>query len=352
MASPINAVLCALVGAAFWSAFGYAVARHLLPRVLALGAAPVIGWAVFSAASLPALTLIGFSAQAVAGLAAPALVIAAVLMLRAPDPTETGAQIGLRPWWVAAAAVLAVSAALALVPKYSADGVHLAAPIFDHSKIAIVDAMTRQGLPPVNPVFGESGAAGSAGHLVYYYLWHFSAAELALPLRASGWEADIGLTWFTAFASLTLMMALAVWLSQRASAAILVVALAASASLRALLGHVSGDDQLEPLLQASTSSQPQLSKVQLSSEASPLPARSSWRRRRYWQRSRPSNGSPPASASRRVRSRRSASPRRFFTTSLPRSAAIRARSRCILSRCSARWLRPPCGAGSTCRPIG
>ena len=39
--------------------------------------------------------------------------------------------------------------------------------------------MTRQGLPPVNPVFGEFG---TTGRLAYYYLWHFSAAELALPL--------------------------------------------------------------------------------------------------------------------------------------------------------------------------
>jgi hypothetical protein len=250
MASAINAVLCALVGAAFWSAFGYAVARHLLPRVLALGAAPVIGWAAFSAASLPALTLVGFSAQTVAGLAALALVMAAFVMLRAPDPLESEAQISLRPWWVAAAAVLALAVALALLPKYSAEGVHLAAPIFDHSKIAIVDAMARQGLPPVNPVFAEGG--GSAGHLVYYYLWHFSAAELALVLHVSGWEADIGLTWFTAFASLMLMMALAVWLSRRRGAAILVVALAASASLRVVLGYVFGDDGLEPFLQTST----------------------------------------------------------------------------------------------------
>jgi hypothetical protein len=250
MASPINAVLCALVATVFWSVLGYAIARHLLPRVLALGAAPVIGWAVFSAASLPALTLVGFSAQTVAGLAALALLVAAVLMLRAPGPSESEAQISLRPWWVAAAAVLALGVALALLPKYSADGVHLAAPIFDHSKIAIVDAMARQGLPPVNPVFGEGG--GSAGHLVYYYLWHFSAAELALVLHVSGWEADIGLTWFTAFASLILMMALAVWLSRRPSAAILVVALAASASLRVVLGYVFGDAELEPFLQAST----------------------------------------------------------------------------------------------------
>jgi len=265
MASPINAVLCALVGAAFWSALGYAIARHLLPRVLALGAAPVLGWAVFSAASLPILTLVGFSVHAVLSLAAIALVIAAILMLRAPDASECGAPISLRLWWGAVAVGLAVALALtfalalalapalALLPKYSPEGVHLAAPIFDHAKIAIIDAMTRQGLPPVNPVFG---GPAEAGRLAYYYLWHFSAAELALPLlgplKVSGWEADIALTWFTAFASLMVMMAAAVWLTQRAGAAILVVALAASASLRAVLGNVFGDDQLEPFLQAST----------------------------------------------------------------------------------------------------
>src|SRR5215472_5634646 len=106
--------------------------------------------------------------------------------------------------------------------------------------------MTRQGLPPVNPVFGEGGVAG---HLAYYYLWHFSAAELALTLHVSGWEADIGLTWFTAFASVTLMMALAVWLGRRAGAAILVVALAASASLREVLSLVFDKPALEPFLQ-------------------------------------------------------------------------------------------------------
>ena len=123
--------------------------------------------------------------------------------------------------------------------------VHLADPIFDHSKIAIIDAMTRQGLPPVNPVFG---AAGPHGAFAYYYLWHFSAAELALPLHVSGWEADIGLTWFTAFASLSLMMGLAVWLSKRSTAAICVVLLAAAASLRVVLGWIFGSYEPEPFL--------------------------------------------------------------------------------------------------------
>jgi hypothetical protein len=246
MATPINAVLCALVGAAFWSVLGFAIARHLLPRVLALGAAPVIGWAVFSAASLPILSLIGFSTLTMIALAALGLGLAGIVLWR--PSAAPGAPTDLKPWWPAAAtiaaAILALAPVLALLPKYSERGVRLAAPIFDHSKIALIDAMTRQGLPPVNPVFGSDGE-----YFVYYYLWHFSAAALALPLHITGWEADIGLTWFTAFASLTLMMAVAVWLSCRAGAALLVVALAASASLREVLNLFFGNYELEPFLQ-------------------------------------------------------------------------------------------------------
>jgi hypothetical protein len=253
MASPLSAALCALIGTAFWTALGYAIARHLLPRVLALGAAPVIGWSVFSAATLPVLTVVGFSPRTVAGVAALCLAIAGASQLWPPPPASPEPDVGVRPWWYAAwfaaAGLLALAPALALLPKYSAQGVHLATPIFDHSKIAVIDAMTRQGLPPVNPVFA---APGTAGRLAYYYLWHFSAAELALPLRVSGWEADIGLTWFTAFASLCLLMAVAVWLSKRAGAAALVIALAAAASLRVVLGLAFGDPELTPFLQLST----------------------------------------------------------------------------------------------------
>ena len=119
--------------------------------------------------------------------------------------------------------------------KVSGDAVWLADPIFDHAKIAIIDAMTRLGLPPVNPVFAE---AGQPAHLAYYYLWHFSAAEVALITSISGWEADIGLTWFTAVASLILMMGLAVWLSKRGAAASWVVALAGAGSLWVTLSWI------------------------------------------------------------------------------------------------------------------
>jgi hypothetical protein len=244
MASAVNAAFCALVATAFFTAFGYAVGRHVLPRALALGMAPVVGWAIFSAATLPVLTLVGFSATAVAAVAALFLIVGGGALLTQSANDEPAKKAGVPLWTFPAAALLAVVPASAIVPKVSTAGVQLAAPIFDHAKIAIIDAMTRQGLPPVDPVLD---AVSGSGRLAYYYLWHFSAAELALPLRSSGWEADIGLTWFTAFTSLALMMAVAVWLSERSGAAVLVVALAAGASLRTLLHFFLGSS-LEPFM--------------------------------------------------------------------------------------------------------
>jgi hypothetical protein len=249
MASVVNAAFCALVATAFFTAFGYAIGRHVLPRTLALGAAPVVGWAMFSAATLPVLTLTGFSAPAVAAMAALFLIIGGGALLT-QNANDEAAQKPIVPLWAyPAAGLLALVPASAIAPKISAAGVQLADPIFDHAKIAIIDAVSRQGLPPVDPVYGATvGAMSGPGGLAYYYLWHFSAAELALPLHISGWEADIGLTWFTAFASLALMMAVAVWLSERSGAAILVVALAAGASLRTTLRFLFGSFSLEPFM--------------------------------------------------------------------------------------------------------
>jgi hypothetical protein len=244
MASIANAAICAAVATAFWSLLGYALGRHLLPRVLAIGAAPVIGWAVHSAAALPIFSLIGFSATAVSVTSVLCIVASGGSLARPVAQSEAKAPPA-PAWAYAAAALLALAPAAAIVPKFAGDGVYLADPIFDHAKIALIDAMTRQGLPPVDPVFSE---IGTPSHLVYYYLWHFSAAELALPLGASGWEADIGLTWFTAFASLTLMVALAVWLAKDRRAAILVVVLAAAGSLRGAIGWIFGVGGLTPFM--------------------------------------------------------------------------------------------------------
>jgi hypothetical protein len=248
MASPVNAALCALIATGFWTLLGYALARHLLARALALGAAAVIGWAAHSAVTLPIYIWIGLSPAAVVAIGALCVLVAGSSLSRALKQ-EVDIVPAIPRWAYAAAVlsagVLALVPAAAILPKHYGDAVRLADPIFDHSKIAIIDAMTRLGVPPVNPVFEEFG---EPGRLAYYYLWHFSAAELALVAGASGWEADIGLTWFTAFASLTLMMGLAVWLGERFRAAIWVVVIASAGSLWVTLNWVFRVEDLTPVL--------------------------------------------------------------------------------------------------------
>jgi hypothetical protein len=255
MASPVNAALCALIAAAFWSLLGFALARHLLPRVLAVGAAPVIGWATHSAVMLPICVWIGLTPTTVVAVSALCVLLSGFsLSLQVPG-SEAGNTPGAQPWTFVAAAILALVPAVAILPKFYGDAVQFADPIFDHSKSAIVDAIARLGVPPANPVFGQFGAkcvpdVGSASCLAYYYLWHFSAAESALVVGATGWEADIGLTWFTAYASLTLMIGTAVWLAKRSTAAIWVVVLAAAASLWITLYGIFGTSDLRPVLLA------------------------------------------------------------------------------------------------------
>jgi hypothetical protein len=181
----------------------------------------------------------GFSAISVVSLAILAAIGAGCLWIVGGSQDDSKESIPV--WAFLGAAVLALAPATAIAPKISADAVQLSSPIFDHSKIALIDSIARLGLPPVNPFFGEFGEAGRPG---YYFLWYFSAAELRLALGVSGWEADIGLTWFSAFSSLTLMMGLAVWLGARSSAAAWVLALSTAGSLRAALGALFSDEQL------------------------------------------------------------------------------------------------------------
>jgi hypothetical protein len=135
-----------------------------------------------------------------------------------------------------------------VVPVHLGESVIVAPPIYDHAKVAIIDAMVRLGLPPENPFFGEFG---EPGRLAYYYLWYFSAAQLVAVLGITGWEADIALTWFSAFASLTLMMGLALWFG-RGSAPVWALLFAATGSLRFLLGSGWGAHGLKGLLASPT----------------------------------------------------------------------------------------------------
>src|SRR5271163_4905893 len=243
MASIINVILCATVATLYWTGLGFATMRRIVPAGLALPMAPVVGWAVHSAIALPVFFFVAFSAATIATVAT-FVVTAALLMARAATPfDEPAPQARVPPWAYAAAALLAMAPAAAILPKFAGDAVFLADPIFDHAKVALIDDMARLGLPPGNPFFADG-----TGRFAYYYLWHFSAAELARLLGISGWAADAGMTWFSAFASLAAMMGFAVWLSRRGFAALLVVVLAATASGRYLLWHLFGAENVDAVV--------------------------------------------------------------------------------------------------------
>jgi len=239
MPSIIATLLSSFGALALWGMPGFALARCIAPRSLALPIALVLGWACHSVVALPLFSLVGFSRWTVAaGFLIP--VIAALVAITKGAPAKDDAPRVPALAYVLALA-LAVIPALALFPKIHGDNIGFAPAMFDHSKIALVAEVARAGIPPTNPFFSE---ASQALPLAYYYLWHFSAAELALAFHISAWEADIALTGFTAFASLSLLAGLAVMISKRASAGLWVIPLAFAGSINIVLEFILGRDIL------------------------------------------------------------------------------------------------------------
>ncbi len=243
MATIFGAALCAAVATLFWTALGFVVTRRLVPGRLALPFAPAVGFAVHSALALPVFFFVPFTPAAIAAVAVVVLATAVVASSRIIPPPAEKPVVCFPGWSYGLAALLALVPAAAGLPKYMGDAVLLAGPIFDHAKVALIDDMARLGIPPGNPFFADGGRP-----FAYYYLWHFGAAEVARLLGRSGWEADAGLTWFSAFASLAAMMGLAFWLSRRASAAPLAVLFAATASARYLLWDLFGPESVDAVL--------------------------------------------------------------------------------------------------------
>jgi hypothetical protein len=276
MASTFNVAIGAAVAMLWWTALGYVVTRRLVPPPLALPMAPTIGWAIHGSIALLVFLAMLFSAVTVATVAVLVLLgafTASHFSLRlseillswpglsrpsASSPGKKGVDGRDEPghddepaseryahsvplWTYGAAALLAVAPAAAVLPKWTGDGVSLDYRIFDHAKVALVDDLMKFGLPAGNPFFSEP-------HLAYYYLWHFSAAELATATGISGWEADAAMTWFAAAASLAMMMGLAAWLGGR-SAAILAVLLSASASARTVLEWIFGANRIDAVIE-------------------------------------------------------------------------------------------------------
>ena len=243
MASTTNVILGVATALALWTLIGLPIARAVLPaQTLVWPVAPILGWAVHSAATLPLFMLIGFNRITVAIVTVLSVAAAAYALWRQSGTFEHDKNAIAVPYWAwLGALILALGPAAAILPKFADGAVILSGPIFDHAKVAMIDEMIRLGLPPGNPFFGEEG---QPSRLAYYYLLHFSAAELGLLLGISGWEADAALTWFSAFTSLMLMIGVATWISGRKIAGLFVLLLCSTGSLRPLLAYIPGIDSV------------------------------------------------------------------------------------------------------------
>ena len=235
----IEVIACFALAAFCWTVIGVSVISLIVPQRLALAFGPSTGWAVHSIVTSIVFRWIEIGRLPVSLLLALST-CAALVLLRSQGPWFRPVR---RFHWGASVFVLLGSVGLgaavvpAIYPHSQGDMVALAGPIFDHSKVALVNEIAQSGLPAVNPVFGEIGQPAT---LSYYYLWHFSAASMALAANVSGWTADIAVSWFTAFASLTLMMGLAAWLGRSAMAAAWALVLALTASIRPFLAYIFG----------------------------------------------------------------------------------------------------------------
>jgi hypothetical protein len=237
MAEVGNTLFCAAIATALWTLIGSAIAARIAPNGLRWCLAPGLGWAVHNAVALPLFYAIGLTRSAVIATVLLLVAVALAILWR-----HRATAVSQQPSSVLLVAILGVAALAfapmaAILPKGGADGVMLAAPIFEHSKVALIDEIMRSGVPAANPFFSEIGAPERVS---YYYLWHFSAAMMALATGVSGWEADAALTWFTAFASLLVVVGFAAWIGGRASAGLFVVAIAVAESARIVVEWLFG----------------------------------------------------------------------------------------------------------------
>lgn len=115
-------------------------------------------------------------------------------------------------WLVLGAMLWALIPATNIYPVLFEQGLFVNGHIYDHMKIAIIKSITREGLPVLNPFYAP---LGERIPLIYYYAWHFDASLVKLLTGVSAWQADIALTWFTSFATVLLLAALAIRITQK-----------------------------------------------------------------------------------------------------------------------------------------
>jgi hypothetical protein len=242
-----HSTLAALVASIWFSLPGLWVLRLLGLqthwRVLSVGlVAPALGLCTYGPFSLAFTAVFGYS---IGSLMIAWLLFQAVawLWLRQATyfstPAEDFCPLSSRQslLLLLGAALWAVIPTINIFPVVYQDGLFVNVPIFDHAKIAIVDAIAREGLLPINPYYAPDGKTIL---LIYYYTWHFLVSQLKLLVGVTGWQAEVALNWFTGLATIGFLCALAIRLTRQARTGVFLLLFALTGPLADLLPWLLG----------------------------------------------------------------------------------------------------------------
>ncbi|MER9056894.1 hypothetical protein [Mesorhizobium sp. M0910] len=232
-----SVISSALVSTAIGYAIGLPVSKFFDSNIrMRLLIAPVIGLGIFGAAGVSVFHLLPLTAINLILVVLALFAVAFWLSKGAVDPLlRSPTNPGFS--WLTVAFLLCLLPTFAIIPQHYGESAGVGDPIWDHTKIAIINEIAQNGLPPGNPYYSE---AGTPSKLIYYYVWHFIAACSSVITGASGWEADIALTGMTALCSTFVVTWLAVARSRSANAAWWALPLLLVGSLKPIVRFVSG----------------------------------------------------------------------------------------------------------------
>jgi hypothetical protein len=241
-----HSVLAALVATVFFSLPGLVVLRLLglqkhWRTLSALLVAPALGLCTYGPFSLAFTVLFGYSTLTVivAWLLFQAVLLFWIRQQAVSANTENFCHISNKHSLLLLLGIAAWSIipTMNIFPALYQGGLFVNVHIFDHAKVAIVDAIAREGLLPINPYYAPEGETIP---LIYYYTWHFLASQLKLLAGVTGWQAEVAFNWFTGLATLGFLCALAIRMTQKAIAGALLLLFALAHSPASLLPSLLG----------------------------------------------------------------------------------------------------------------
>jgi len=238
LAALVATILFSLPGLGVLRLLGLMTRKHFLAALLV---APALGMCTYGPFSLAFTALFGYSTLTII---IAWLLFQAIVLLWIRQQANT---IGIENFCylshthslflLIGAALCAMIPTMNIFPAVYQDGLFVNGQIFDHAKIAIVDAIAREGLLPINPYYAPDGETIP---LIYYYTWLFLTSQLKLLAGATGWQAEVAFNWFTGLASLSFLCALAIRMTQKARAGVFLLLFALTAAPADLLPLLFG----------------------------------------------------------------------------------------------------------------